>query len=131
MMTDPISDMLTRIRNAGTAKHLETRCPASNMKKSVAEVLKDNGFLDEVRVEGDGPKRELILGIRYDAEGKPLIDGLRRVSRPGCKVYVGAGKVPSLRAGLGVVVMSTSQGIMGDRDARAKHIGGEVLCEVW
>ena len=130
-MTDPISDMLTRIRNAGTARHLETSCPASKMKKAVAEVLKSEGFLGDVREEGDGPRKQLVLGIRYNDEGKPMIDGLRRISRPGRKVYVGAEDVPRLRGGLGLVVMSTSRGIMGDRDARAAHIGGEVLCEVW
>ena len=131
MMTDPIADMLTRIRNAGGAKHLETRCPASKMKRAVAQVLESSGFLDGVREEGEGVQKTLVLGIRYDDEGKPLIDGLRRVSRPGRKVYVGAGDVPTLRNGLGVVVISTSRGIMADRDARAAHIGGEVLCEVW
>lgn len=131
MMTDPIADMLTRIRNAGTARHAETACPSSKVKLSIANVLKQEGFLSDVRVEAREGHPTLVLGIRYGEEGTALIDGIRRVSTPGRRVYVGASGVPKLRGGLGVVVLSTSKGILSDRAAREAHVGGEILCEVW
>ena len=131
MMTDPIGDMLTRIRNAGTARHREARCPSSRQKQAVARVLQDSGFLGDVRVEAREGRPELVLEIRYDEEGQTLIDGIRRVSRPGRRVYVGKAAVPRVRQGLGVAVISTSKGILSDRQAREHAVGGEVLCEVW
>ncbi|MEM7411727.1 MAG: 30S ribosomal protein S8 [Myxococcota bacterium] len=131
MMTDPIADMLTRIRNAGVARHSETRCPSSKQKLAVAHVLQNAGFLDDVKVEARGGHPSLVLGIRYDDGGVPLIDGIRRVSKPGRRVYVGKDEVPKVRAGLGVAVISTSRGILSDSDARAQNVGGEVVCEVW
>ena len=131
MMTDPIGDMLTRIRNAGRVKHAETRCPASKLKLAVANVLAEEGFITGVRAEEEGKKPQLVLELRYDAEGETIIDGLRRVSKPGRRVYVGAGDVPSVRNGLGMSIISTSKGVMCDRDARAQNVGGEVICEVW
>lgn len=131
MMTDPISDMLTRIRNAGHARHAETRCPASNLKQAVANVLSTEGFIGEVHVDGEGVNKELVLSIRYSEDGRMMIDEIHRVSTPGRRVYVGSGDVRPVRNGLGMSVISTSKGVMCDRDAREAGIGGEVLCEVW
>ena len=131
MMTDPISDMLTRIRNAGTAKHAETSCPSSRQKLAIAQILKDAGFIDDVKVEARDGHPVLVIGIRYDAEGRALIDGIRRVSTPGRRVYVDKAAVPSVRRGLGVAVLSTSKGILSDARAREEGVGGEVVCEVW
>ncbi len=131
MMTDPISDMLTRIRNAGTAKHAEVSCPSSRMKLAIAQILKDAGFLGDVRVEARDGHPTLVIGIRYDARGRALIDGLRRVSTPGRRVYVDKAGVPNVRRGLGVAVLSTPKGILSDARAREEGVGGEVVCEVW
>lgn len=131
MMTDPISDMLTRIRNAGRARHAVTRCPASNLKQAVAQVLSTEGFIGEVSVEGEGVDKELVLNIRYADDGRVMIDEIHRVSTPGRRVYVGSGEVREVRSGLGMSIISTSKGVMCDRDAREAGIGGEVLCEVW
>jgi small subunit ribosomal protein S8 len=131
MMTDPIADMLARIRNAGMAKHPELALPASNTKLAIARVLVESGFLEDVRVEAREGRATLVVRIRYDEDGQPLVDGLKRVSRPGRRVYVGHEKIPRVREGLGVAVISTSKGILSDRAAREASIGGEVLCEVW
>jgi small subunit ribosomal protein S8 len=131
MMTDPVADMLTRIRNAGRAGHPETMFPSSKMKLAIARVLKDEGFIDDVQVEAVDGKPQVRVKLRYHAEGRLLIDGLRRVSRPSCRVYVGAGEIPKVRNGLGIAVLSTNKGVMSDRSAREQHVGGEVLCEVW
>lgn len=131
MMTDPISDMLTRIRNAGRAKHVETSCPASRMKLAVANVLRESGFLGEVRVERREGLEVIVMGIRYDDRGRALIGGIRRISKPGRRVYVGSGQLPKVRNGLGVAVLSTSKGILSDHAAREAHLGGEIVCEVW
>jgi small subunit ribosomal protein S8 len=131
MMTDPIADMLTRIRNAGRARHAETSCPSSKMRLAIAKLLQQEGFLAGVRVEAREGHARLVLGLRYGADGQPMIDGIRRVSSPGRRVYVSAGKIPKVRSGLGVAVLSTSKGIVSDRDARAQGIGGEYVCEVW
>jgi small subunit ribosomal protein S8 len=131
MMTDPIADMLTRIRNAGRARHTETTCPSSKVKLAIARLLQQEGFLAGVRVEAREGHARLVLGLRYDADGRPLIDGIRRVSTPGRRVYVSASEVPTIRSGLGVAVISTSKGIVSDRDARTQGIGGEYVCEVW
>jgi small subunit ribosomal protein S8 len=131
MMTDPISDMLTRIRNAGAARHRETLCPSSKQKLAIARVLKETGFLADARVEARGGHPVLVLGIRYGDDGRALIDGIRRVSKPGRRVYVTKDAVPRVRNGLGVAVLSTSKGIVSDRAAREASVGGEVVCEVW
>lgn len=131
MMTDPIADMLTRIRNAGFARQTETACPSSRLKLAIAKLLKEEGFLTGVRVEARDGHPVLVLGIRYDAEGMAFIDGIRRVSKPSRRVYVGKDEIPMVRAGMGVAVMSTSKGIVSDRAAREASIGGEVVCEVW
>ena len=131
MMTDPISDMLTRIRNAGTARHTETVCPSSSQKLAIARVMKEAGFIADARVEARGGHPVLVLGIRYGDDGRALIDGIRRVSRPGRRVYVGKEAVPRVRNGLGIAVLSTSKGILSDHGAREASVGGEVVCEVW
>ena len=131
MMTDPISDLLTRIRNAGTARHTRTTCPASKLKKAVAGVLESEGFLEGVEEDTVGGHPVLVLTLRYNADGKPMADGIQRVSRPGRRVYVGAKDIGRVRGGLGLSILSTSKGVLCDRDARASNVGGEVLCEVW
>lgn len=131
MMTDPLADMLTRIRNAGMAGHAEARCPSSKLKLAVAQVLKEEGYLEEVEVEEGEGRPELRLRLRYGPEGRVLIDGLRRVSRPSRRVYVGAAEVPRVRNGLGTAVLSTNRGVLSDRTAREQAVGGELLCEVW
>ena len=131
MMTDPVADMLTRIRNAGRAGHAETSVPSSKMKLAIAKVLKEEGFIDDVQVEAVEGKASLRVKLRYGAEGQLLIDGIRRVSRPSCRVYVGAAEIPKVRNGLGIAVLSTNKGVMSDRSAREQHVGGEILCEVW
>ena len=131
MMTDPISDMLTRIRNAGLARHDRTEMPHSNLKEHVAHVLKREGFIDDVRVaESEGPKK-LVLVLRYGKARESAIDGIRRVSTPGRRVYVRYDRIPRVRSGMGISILSTSRGVMTDKDARTQRVGGELICEVW
>jgi small subunit ribosomal protein S8 len=130
-MTDPIADMLTRIRNAGFARLEETSCPFSQLKLAIAKLLNEEGFLTSVRVEPRDRHPVLVIGIRFDEDGDAFIDGIRRVSKPSRRVYVGKDDIPMVRAGMGVAVMSTSKGIVSDRAAREASMGGEVLCEVW
>ena len=131
MMTDPIADMLTRIRNAGTAKHAETSCPSSRMKLAIAKVLEEAGFLGEVRVEAGGGQPRLVMGIRYGDTGDAIIGRIRRVSTPGRRTYVSSSEVPRIRNGLGLAVIYTSKGVLSDQAARDASVGGEVVCEVW
>jgi small subunit ribosomal protein S8 len=131
MMTDPISDMLTRIRNAGIARHGETWCPSSKLKLAVARLLQSEGFLGEVKVEARDGHAVIVMKVRYDDRGRPLIDGIRRVSKPSRRVYVAADEIPVVRSGLGISVLTTSKGVMSDSAAREASVGGEVLCEVW
>jgi small subunit ribosomal protein S8 len=131
MMTDPIADMLTRIRNAALARHDRTEVPASRMKEAVAQILKNEGFIADVRPsEGDGPKK-LTIVLKYGRDRTSAIDGVRRVSRPGRRVYVRHDRIPRVFSGLGISILSTSHGLMSDRDARRLKLGGELLCEVW
>lgn len=131
MMTDPIADMLTRIRNAALARHDRTEVPASRIKAAVAEILKAEGFIADVReTEGDGPKK-LTIVLKYGRDRQSAIDGVRRVSRPGRRVYVRHDRIPRVFSGLGISILSTSRGLMSDRDARRLKVGGELLCEVW
>ncbi|RRQ23250.1 30S ribosomal protein S8 [Guyparkeria sp. SCN-R1] len=127
-MNDPIADMLTRIRNGQAARKPEVRMPASKFKKAVAETLKDEGYIADIRVEGD-KKPTLVVTLRY-FEGKPVIEKLNRVSRPGSRKFFGAEDLPQVLGGLGVAVVSTSEGVMPDREARRRNIGGEVVCFV-
>jgi small subunit ribosomal protein S8 len=128
-MSDPIADMLTRIRNAQLVGHAEVAMPASRLKASIAQVLKDEGYIDDfARRERDG-KNELVIGLKYYA-GRPVIERLERVSKPGLRVYKGRHDVPRVMNGLGIAILSTSHGVMTDRKARADGVGGEVLCIV-
>jgi small subunit ribosomal protein S8 len=131
MMTDPIGDMLTRIRNAGRVNHAEVRCPASRLKAAVAKVLSEEGFISGFRTEENGSKPVLVIDLRYSKDGDAMIDSVQRVSRPGRRVYLGASEIREVRGGLGMTILSTSHGVMCDRDARTQKVGGEVLCEVW
>ncbi len=131
MMTDPIADMLTRIRNGQRARHAEARIPSSKLKLAVAQVMAAQGYVSDVRVEEDGSKTNLHVGLRYRNDGTEMIDGLRRVSKPSRRVYVAAEQIPKVRNGIGIAILSTSSGVMTDHDARAQHVGGEILCEVW
>jgi small subunit ribosomal protein S8 len=131
MMTDPIADMLTRIRNAALARHERAEMPHSNLKEHLAGVLKGEGFIDDVRVsDGEGPKT-LTLVLRYGRDRQSAIDGVRRVSTPGRRVYVRHDRIPRVRSGMGVSILSTSRGVMTDKEARRQRVGGELLCEIW
>ncbi len=129
-MTDPIADFLTRIRNAVQARHRVVEIPASRMKASMADILKNQGFITAYEKVEEGPQGTLRLTLRY-SEGKPSVLGLRRVSRPGLRRYAGATELPRVKNGLGIAIISTSQGLMTDKEARSKNVGGEVLCFVW
>lgn len=133
MQTDPISDMLARIRNAALARHESTRVPASKIKLAVAQLLKQEGYLADVRSEkwGQSQHESLTLVLKYGRDKKAAFQGIRRVSRPGRRVYVRHDQIPRVLSGLGVSILSTSQGLMTDKDARRKKVGGELLCEVW
>jgi small subunit ribosomal protein S8 len=129
-MQDPLSDMLTRIRNAQMAGKTRVEMPGSKLKTAVAKVLKDEGYIDGFNATSDGGKQRLAIELKYYL-GKPVIVEIDRVSRPGLRQYKGRDELPSVRAGLGVAIISTSQGVMSDRAARAAGIGGEVLCTVY
>jgi len=129
-ITDPIADMLTRIRNANNARHETVDVPASNMKKSIAQILLDEGYIKSYQVEDDGVQGMIHITLKYNGKDK-VITGLRRVSKPGLRVYVGADELPRVLRGLGVAIVSTSKGVMTDKAARANHVGGEVLAFVW
>ncbi len=131
MMTDPIADMLTRIRNANAVSQEETGMPSSKLKETIADLLVAEGYLDGYEVKPAGPGRELNVMLRYGADQERVIQGIRRISTPGRRVYSSASKLPRAQGGLGVVVVSTSQGLMPDREARRRKLGGELICEVW
>lgn len=131
-ITDPIADMLTRIRNANNAKHDTVDVPASNMKKSIAQILLDEGYIKSFQVVNDGPQGTIRITLKYVQPGKEkAITGLRRVSKPGLRVYAGAEELPRVLRGLGIAIVSTSKGVMTDKKAREAHVGGEVLAFVW
>ena len=129
-ITDPIADMLTRIRNANTAKHPTVDVPASNMKKAIAQILLDEGYIKNFQLIDDGTQGVIRITPKYNGSEK-VISGLRRVSKPGLRVYAGADELPRVLRGLGIAIISTSKGVMTDKAARAQHIGGEVLAFVW
>jgi small subunit ribosomal protein S8 len=131
MMTDPIADMITRIRNAAMARHDRVEMPHSRLKESVAGVLKAEGYLDDVRVSEGEERRQLTLVLRYGRDRQAAIDGLRRVSTPGRRVYVRHDRIGRVCSGMGISILSTSRGVMTDREARRQRVGGELLCEVW
>lgn len=131
MGTDPIADFLSRIRNAIHARKDRVEVPWSRLKESVSKVLQEEGFLGEYSVIEEEQRAILRLWLRYDAKGQPIVNGLKRISRPGRRVYVGADEVPLVQNGLGINVLSTSRGVLVDRHARKMRIGGEILCSVW
>ena len=130
-ITDPVADMLTRIRNANNAKHETVDVPASNMKKSIAQILLDEGYIKAFQIVEDGTQGIIRITLKYNAGKEKVISGLRRVSKPGLRVYVGADELPQVLRGLGIALVSTSKGVMTDKAARAAHVGGEVLAFIW
>ena len=131
-ITDPIADMLTRIRNANNAKHDTVDVPASNMKKAIAQILLDEGYIKSFQLIDDGTQGVIRITLKYTQPGKEkVISGLRRVSKPGLRVYAGADELPHVLKGLGIAIVSTSKGVMTDKKAREAHVGGEVLAFVW
>ncbi len=131
VISDPIADMLTRIRNGLQARHSEVLIPHSKIKVRIAEILFEEGYGGEVHVEPDPVQSKIRVQLKYTADRQPVIEGLRRMSRPGLRRYSGRTGIPKVQAGLGITILSTSRGVMTDRDARRSGIGGEVLCEVW
>ncbi|HFC98056.1 MAG TPA: 30S ribosomal protein S8 [Thermosulfurimonas dismutans] len=131
MMTDPIADMLARIRNALMARHKTVEIPASRLKREIARILKEEGYIEDYEFVAEGPQGKIVITLKYDEERRPVIAGLKRVSKPGRRVYAGVKKLPRVMGGLGIAIISTSQGIMTDHEARRRGVGGEILCEVW
>ena len=131
MMTDPIADMLARIRNAVNAKHKVVEVPASNIKKSIAQILLDEGFIDGFNVTDDGKQGIITIDLKYGPNEEKVISGIKRISKPGLRVYARANEVPKVLGGLGIAIVSTSKGLVTDKVARKEGIGGEVICYVW
>ena len=130
VVTDPIADMLTRIRNALTAKHETVEIPASNMKKAIAEILLNEGYISNVEIKEDGVQGSIVVTLKYSKDGN-VITGLKRISKPGLRVYAKSNEIPTVLNGLGTAILSTSKGIITDKQARANNLGGEVLAFVW
>jgi small subunit ribosomal protein S8 len=131
VMTDPVADMLTRIRNAGMAHKDEIVLPASSLKERIAEILKGEGYLASAGAEGKGKDRKITIRLKYGPKREPTITGLRRISRPGRRVYAAKEEIPRVLGGLGIAILSTSRGIMTDRQAKKEGVGGEVLAYIW
>lgn len=131
MYTDPVADLLTRIRNALIARHAQVIVPSSKLKVAIAKVLRDEGYLQGYDVTKDRPQPMLRIWLKYTDEGEPVITTMRRVSKPGCRTYAGKDEIPRVHSGMGIAILSTSKGVMTDRKARHLGIGGEVLCNVW
>ena len=129
-ITDPVADMLTRIRNANSAKHETVDVPASNLKKAIAQILLDEGYIKAFNIVDNGNQGTIHITLKYQAKKQQVISGLRRVSKPGLRVYAGADELPRVLKGLGIAIISTSKGVMTDKAARANHVGGEVLAFV-
>ena len=130
-ITDPIADMLTRIRNAGAARHATVEVPASSMKKAIAQILLDEGYIKAFEIVENGTQGTIKITLKYSANKEKAISGLRRVSKPGLRVYAGADELPRVLKGLGIAIVSTSKGIMTDKKARELYVGGEVLAFIW
>ena len=130
-ITDPVADMLTRIRNANSAKHDTVDVPASNLKKAIAQILLDEGYIKSFQVIEDGTQGVIRIALKYLPGKEKAIQGLRRVSKPGLRVYAGADELPRVLRGLGIAIISTSKGVMTDKQARKEHVGGEVLAFIW
>lgn len=131
MVTDPIADMLTRIRNAGLVQHSHVAMPASKIKVEIARILVEEGFVAEYKVTDEQPQASLVLTLKYTGKGVPVINGIERVSKPGRRIYAGHGDIPWVRSGLGINILSTPNGLMTGRKARRAHVGGEILANVW
>ena len=129
-MNDPIADLLTRIRNAYRASHEDVQIPYSAIKEQIVNVMVDEGYVSGVEVAGEGTKKALVVKIKY-VDGKSVISGLTRISKPSCRRYVGFKEIHPVRNGMGISILSTPAGVMSDNDARKKHVGGEVVCNVW
>ena len=130
-INDPIADMLTRLRNGVAVGHERVSMPSSKLKVTIAQILVDEGYIDRYELSENGHRKSLELVLRYGERRQPAIEGIKRISRPGHRVYKGASDLPRVQGGLGVAVVSTSQGLMPDREARRRRLGGEILCEVW
>ena len=130
VMTDPIADMLTRIRNANRQHHETVMVPASKLKVDIAEILKNEGFIKGYKIEGEGPIKNIVITLKYRGNERVITD-LKRISKPGLRVYAKVNEIPKVLNGLGIVILSTSQGLMTDKEARAKKVGGEVLAYIW
>lgn len=130
-MTDPIADMLTRIRNANSAGHKTVEVPASKIKKSIAEILKEEGYINGFEVKEDGKQGVIDIEMKYGPENEKVITGIKKISKPGLKVYAKANEVPRVLGGLGIAIISTSNGVISDKKARELGVGGEVICYVW
>ena len=130
-ITDPIADLLTRVRNANAAKHETVEIPASNMKKAICQILLDEGYIKEMKVEEDGLQGKIVLTLKYGENKTRIIQGLKRISKPGLRIYAGVEDMPRVMKGQGVAIVSTSKGVMTDKQARKLGVGGEVLAFVW
>lgn len=131
MITDPISDMLTRMRNALGAKHQKVDVPASKLKLEIARILKEEGLINNYKVAGESPRKVIRLYLRYGPKGEAVVHHLKRISSPGCRRYVSSSEIPNVLGGLGLNIVSTSQGLMSGKQARRAHVGGELLCEIF
>ena len=130
-LTDPVADMLTRIRNASSARHEKCLVPRSRLKIRIAEVLKEEGFIKDYLVHEDGPQGAITILLKYNADREPAISDIKRVSKPGLRRYVPTGSIPRVLNGMGIAILSTSKGVMADREARKQKVGGELICTVW
>ena len=130
-MTDPIADLLTRIRNAMTARHDRVDIPASKIKVAIVRILKDEGFIKNFKVSKDNKQGLILVFLKYSDRNTPVIKGLERISKPSCRIYQGAKDILPVLSGLGVAVVSTSRGVMTDREARRQNLGGEMICQIW
>lgn len=130
-MTDPIADMLTRMRNGLSAKHAKVDVPASNVKVEIARILKDEGYIANYKVIGEGASRAIRVYLKYGPDGEKVMSKLERISKPGCRVYVSSEEIPSVLGGLGINILSTSRGVMTGREARRQRVGGEILCRIY
>ena len=131
MQTDPIGDFLTRIRNAAAAKHQRVDVPVSKLKTEIARILKEEGYITNFKVAEEGVKKTIKIYLKYGSNNSPVISTIERVSRPGCRVYVGQTDIPRVLGGMGINILTTPRGVMTGRDAHKEHLGGEILCRVW
>ncbi|WP_038055019.1 30S ribosomal protein S8 [Thermodesulfobacterium hydrogeniphilum] len=131
MMTDPIADMLIRIKNALMARHKTVVIPASKIKLEIARILKEEGYIEDFKYINEKPQGKIEIVLKYDENKRPVIAGVKRVSKPGRRIYMGYKDLPKVLDGLGIAIVSTSQGIMTDHEARRRKVGGEILCEIW